>query len=59
MNFTSEIIVPKLSVSVDEYGYDISQGFPELVSTLLDNSSVDLAFGIYSHIIYDLSLIHI
>lgn len=53
MNFTSDIIVPKLSVSVDEYGYDISQGFPELVSSLLDNSSIDLAFGIYSHIIYD------
>ncbi len=53
INFTPIIQVPKLNVSVDKYGYDISNGFPELVSSLLDNSSIDLAFGIYSHIIYD------
>lgn len=52
-NFTSIIQVPTLSVTVDKYGYDISDGYPELVSTRLNNYSVDLAFGIYSHIIYD------
>lgn len=53
INFTSAIQVPKLNVSVDKYGYDISNGFPELVASLLGNSSIDLVFGIYSHIIYD------
>lgn len=52
-NFTSVIEVPKMNVSIDRYGYDISPGFPELVATRLTNHSVDLAFGIYSHIIYD------
>lgn len=52
-NFTSIIEVPKMNVSIDRYGYDISSGFPELVAARLTNHSVDLAFGIYSHIIYD------
>lgn len=53
LNFTSVIEVPKMSVSADKYGYDISNGYPELVTERLNNYSVDLAFGIYSHIIYD------
>ena len=52
-NFTSIIQVPKMSISVDKYGYDVSPGFPELVTARLVNHSVDLAFGIYSHTIYD------
>ncbi|XP_065208097.1 uncharacterized protein LOC135836938 [Planococcus citri] len=53
INFTPVIQVPKLNVSVDKYGYDISYGYPELITELLNNFTVDLGFGIYSHIIYD------
>lgn len=53
INFTPIIKVPKMNVSVDKYGYDISKGFPELVSEMLNNFTADLGFGIYSHIIYD------
>lgn len=53
INFTPVIEVAKLNVTSDKYGYDISEGYPDLISRLLKNFSVDLGFGIYSHIIYD------
>lgn len=53
INFTAVIQTPELTVTADKYGYDISRGFPELVANLLNNLTVDFAFGIYSHIIYD------
>ncbi|XP_026681739.1 uncharacterized protein LOC103512501 [Diaphorina citri] len=54
MNFTPDIIFPQPDSphNVDRFGYDISPNMNSLIIGALTIREVDLAFGVFSHLLY-------
>uniref|UniRef100_A0A8D9FI28 Uncharacterized protein n=1 Tax=Cacopsylla melanoneura TaxID=428564 RepID=A0A8D9FI28_9HEMI len=55
MNFTPDVMFPQPDNphNVDRFGYDISPNMNSLIIGALTLREADLAFGIFSHLLYD------